>query len=312
MTKKTIINYLLLLGIGITWGSQFIFNNIAITTLPPYAVAASRTIIAGLCLVILTLFIKDNRKTKYTKKISNTINPPSKLPSKLSIRIKYLLIALFEAILPFYLMAWGQQYVDSSITAILIGTMPIFTGLLVTLFIAHEKLSKGMALSIFFGFIGLLVLLWPSLSHADTTHLLAEGAILAGALSFAIALVLIQTLPKVSPVHMTKNIFLIASVPLMLNILIFHPHCFENINFSSFLSILALGIFCSALAYTMFVTLISLAGAAFTSLSNYLVPIFGTLLGVVLLGDHINLNMILALIIILGSLIIAKLPMLNK
>lgn len=312
MNKKNILNYLLLFGIGITWGSQFLFNNIAIQTLPPYAVAASRTTTAGLCLYILMLFITNKNKNKNKSSHSNRSEKNSQL--KFSIIIKYLLIAFLEAVLPFYLIAWGQQYIDSSITAILIATIPIFTALLIKIFIAHEKLSLGMLLSIFFGFAGLLVLLWPSLAHANLTHLLAEGAILTGALSFSISLVLIKTLPNTatSPIKMTRNIFLIASVPLILNILIFHPNSFAAINYSSFFSVLALGMFCSACAYTMFVTLINSGGAAFASLSNYLVPVVGTILGVILLGDNINVNMIVALVIIMGSLVIAKLPILNR
>lgn len=303
MNKKNLINYLLLFGIGITWGSQFTFNNLAVQTLSPYAVATARTLIAGICLFILLLFINEKPSAAPTS-IQQSNN-------KITL-FKTFLIALFEAIIPFYLVAWGQQYIDSSIAAVLLGTIPIFTALLVKIFISNEKLTPGLVLSILMGFIGLIVLLWPSLIHADLTHLLAELAILAGAFSFSCALVIIKSLPNISPMRLTRNIFLIGAIPLVLNIIIFHPHSFDNLNRTNVLSLIGLGIICSACAYSMFVKLISLAGATFASLSNYLVPVFGALLGAMVLGETIYLNVIIALVIILGGLAIAKIPALNK
>lgn len=301
MNNKNLINYLLLFGIGITWGSQFVFNNLAVQSLPPYAVATGRTLIAGLCLFIVLLFIKEKPSTNSTE-----------INNKKITALKIFFIALFEAVIPFYLVAWGQQFIDSSIAAVLLGTIPIFTAILVKIFISNEKLTLGLLLSIFLGFIGLIILLWPSLVDADMRHLLAELAILAGAFSFACALVIIKTLPNISPMRLTRNIFLIGAIPLVLNIIIFHPYSFDNINKTNLLSIIALGVICSACAYSMFVKLISLSGATFASLSNYLVPMFGAILGVIVLGEKIDIYLILSLVIILSALTLAKIPALNK
>ena len=305
MTRKTTLNYLLLLGIGLTWGSQFLFNSIAIQSLPPYAIATGRTLVAGLCLLLLTCCIKEKKDTALAQ--------ATKEKNRKSLTaVKIFAIALLEAVFPFHLIADGQQYIDSSITAILLGTIPIFTAVLVKLFISQEKISLGLLLSIFLGFLGLLILLWPSLLEANPRHLIAEAKVLAGAFSFSCALIVIKTLPQISPVRLTRNIFLVGAIPLILNILVFHPDVYKQINLSSLLSILALGIICSACAYMMFVKLISLAGATFASLSNYLVPVFGAMLGVIILDEHVTFNMIAALIIISSALVIAKIPFLNR
>lgn len=311
MTNKNIINYLLLFGIGITWGSQFVFNNLAVQSLPPHAVATGRTIAAGLCLFIVMLFIKEKPSTNPST--GNTIETnTTAVNTKRITALKIFLIALFEAVIPFYLVAWGQQFVDSSVAAVLLSTIPIFTVILVKLFISDERLTLGVILSVFLGFFGLLVLLWPSLIHAEFTHLVGELAILVSAFSFSCAVVLIRTLPNISPVRLTRNIFLIGAIPLILNLIIFHPNSFNDINPISLFSVIALGVICSACAYTMFVMLVNLAGATFASLGNYLVPMFGAILGVIVLGETIHIYLILSLIIIFSALTLAKIPALNK
>lgn len=294
MKENHLINYLLLLGIGILWGSQFMFNDIAIRTMPPEIVATCRVLFGLLCLIVLSAF--------FDRKHSAIAKPP--LTKSLAIR--YLFIGIFEGVIPFFSIAWGQQYVDSSVTAVLVGTIPIFTGLWLAIFVRSEKHTIGSILSIIVGFIGLLVLLSPSLTHADFTHLAAEGAILLGALSFSIALVLIKTMPSIGAVRMTRNVFGIAAVPLVIYALIVSPQAFIGQPLHAWLAVATLGILCSGVVYILYVTLIAKSGAGFAALSNYLVPLFGTLIGVSVLGDKIHWTTIAALVIILGSLVLHK------
>ena len=297
MKQQTGLNYLLLLGIGILWGSQFTLNDIALRTLPSDVVAVCRMVVGALTLTVLTLLVKEKQTVKV-----------SMLPNAWSIRLRYMLIAILEGMIPFFALAWGQKYVDSSVAAVLIGTIPLFTGLTVMLFLASEKVSVGTIVSIVIGFVGLLVLLAPSLLQAQKSSVLAEGAILGSALSFAVALALLRTMPPLPPIRMTRNILLLAAVPMLIYLLLTDPAGLLLLKGPALWSMLALGIFCSGMVYLLYVALIKRAGATFTSLSNYLVPLFGAILGVTLMHDPLTWNLVLALIIILGSLALPKLP----
>lgn len=290
--NNTIVNYLLLLGIGIIWGSQFIFNNIAVSTLPPIAVATGRVLFGALTLACLSFIFQKKNAAAQAIKLS------------FSIKLRLVLLAFFECVIPFFCIVWGQQYVSSSVTAILIGTIPLFTVLLVSLFVSSEIMTKKTFVSIFIGFVGLLILIYPTLSLSQFTHLRAEFFILCGAFSFAIALVLIRTMPPLPPTYLMKWTLAIATIPMIICLAIVDPHILSQINFKSFLAILVLGVFCSGAVLLMYATLISRAGATFTSLCNFLVPLFGTILGASLLGDKLHPNMIIALLVIILSLFV--------
>ena len=168
-------------------------------------------------------------------------------------------------------------------------------------------------MSVSVGFLGLLILLYPSLRHANFDHLLAELAILGGGLSFAASLVVMKSMPpSVPPVVMSRNVLIIAMVILLVYAGLFHPSAFVQYNGSSMAAAAALGVLCSGITYLLYVLLIKQSDATFASMSNYLVPIFGAFFGVVLLGDHLALNMIIALIVVLLALVLHKLPQLNK
>ena len=107
------MNYLLLAGIALIWGSQFVFTELALLSIPPLTVAASRILIGALTLSLLAYYF--NKKTHPCEKVG--------VRSLLS---TYFVISLFEAVLPFFLVAYGQQHIDSGLAAILMGTIPLF------------------------------------------------------------------------------------------------------------------------------------------------------------------------------------------
>lgn len=302
MKNKHAFSYLLLLGIGIIWGSQFMLIDVSNRSMSPTTVATGRVFFAAVTMLILVWFF-DRKPAK--------ARPQS--ISAFSLWGRYALIALFEAVIPFATLAWGQRTVDSSIAAVCLGTIPIFVGLFVAVFVKSERHSVGSVLSIIVGFIGLLILLSPSLLQANVSHLMAEGAILISAISFAIAILIIKSMPPISGVRMTRNVFLIALIPMLIYFFATTPlSVFEQISWQSWLANMALGAFCSGFVYVLYVELIKIAGANFTALSNYLVPLFGTLLGVLVMGDTLHWTMVVSLIVILGSLVINKLPLFNR
>lgn len=297
----TLTSYLLLLCIGIFWGSQFMFNHIALTSMTATTVSVWRSITGALTLIILAPLVPLKGEAVTVK------------TSAVSIWGRYVAIALLEAVIPFFTIAWGQKEVPSSVAAVLIGTVPLFTAFIASAIVKLERFTWATLVSVSVGFLGLLILLYPSLRHANFNHLIAELAILAGGLSFAASLVVMKSMPpSVPPVKMSRNVLIIAMVMLVVYALIFHPSAFIQFDMASLWAATALGVLCSGITYLLYVLLIKQSDATFASMSNYLVPIFGAFFGVVLLNDHLAINMILALIVVLLALVLHKLPQLNR
>lgn len=294
-------NYLLLLGIGMIWGSQFMLNEIAIADFPPPVVAAGRSVIGFLTLTILVQFA------------SGRIDQPSVTRGRddtAGLWRQYFLIGFFEATLPFYLVAWGQQHVDSGIAAILMGTVAIFAIILARLFVKGERFSLGNVIGVGLGFLGVVVLVGPGALSGFQDNLLSEFAILGGALSFAISLTLIKRLPAEIPaIVKARNILLCASIQIVPLTLILTPRAWAvDPTWPSAFAILALGTFCAGIVYILFVLLIERAGPTFASFSNFLIPLVGVLLGVLLLGEPLKLSHAAALALIILALAATRLP----
>ena len=293
MNKPVALDYALLAGIGLIWGSQFVFNELAIRSFPPLSVAAGRILIGFITLAAIVLLL-----------------PKSPLVSSEKLGRQpwglYCGIALAEAILPCFLIPWGQQHVDSSIAAILLATVPIFTLVLAPLFVKEEKWSLIAVGSVAVGFIGVLVLVVPSIEGSWVADIVGELAILGGALSFSLSLIMMKHLSGVPPVLAMRNVFMLGAVPLVILALVLDAPWSADFDAESTLALLALGIFCGGIAYVMFITMVNRTGPTFTALTGYLITLVGVLIGIVFLGDRLELHDIIALVLIIGALIIGK------
>ena len=219
----------------------------------------------------------------------------------------YCAIAFAEAILPCYLIPYGQQHVDSSIAAIILATVPIFTLILAPFIVQEERWGLIAILSAVVGFIGVLVLLIPSIEGDVFSDIIGELAILGGALSFSLSLIMMKRLPAVPPVLAMRNVFMIGSLPLVVLALILDAPWTLSGNAASLLSLLGLGVLCGGLAYVMFIYMVNRTGPTFASLANYLVTLVGVFIGIVFLGDRLEIHDIVALVLIVTALAISRL-----
>jgi len=138
-------NYLTLLAIGLIWGSQFIFQKFSLTGFDPVWIGTFRAILGALTLILICKLIGITSTSKQWG--------------------LFALIGLLEAVIPFVLVPWAQQKLSSSITAILMGTLPFYALLLAPVLIKGARITKGNTISVIVGFGGLLVLFYPELAY---------------------------------------------------------------------------------------------------------------------------------------------------
>ena len=285
------MHYILLIFIALIWGSQYIFNELALQELTPFGLMVLRIFFGFITLTLLILVIPSERakRLNLTKKLF----------------ILFVAIGAVEAAIPFYLIAYGQLHVASSVTAIIMGLIPMMTILLELLIRKRERITRTEIIGLSVAFAGLIVLINPSSENLQST-LLGFLSISMAALCFALALVLMSKIPKeISSLQATRFILMIYSLPLMLMWLFLNSSAIA-LSMNTWLSVIILGIFSSGIVYLLYLKLIRLAGAAFTALSNYLVPLVGTALGVYFFNEPFTLNIALSLLLIVAALFILK------
>jgi drug/metabolite transporter (DMT)-like permease len=252
-----------------------------------------RATVGALTLSVIAVFIKSRTPKKEKSRSVRTY-------------ILYVSIALLEAVIPFFLVAWGQQRVSSSLASILIGTTPIWTILIVRV-VFREKLSFYQIAGVILGFIGIVFVFSPSLG----ANLLSNGvagfvALLIAAISYAGSLVLMQYLPSESTVVSMRNVLCIAAVILIpITFIVEHP-TFTTLGTEHIIDLLILGVFQTGIVYWFYNLLIHMEGAVFASFSNYFIPVVGVLLGSLLLKENVSAYMIIGLFIIIFSIIISR------
>jgi len=291
MNNAKPIDWLGMFALVIMFGSAFMLTKVSVQAYPPEIVTAGRIMVAAVVLVVMSLFRRDSFGFVKAHWL--------------------LLVALgfFGCCLPFYLISWGQQTVDSSIAGILMAIMPLTTIVLAHFFVPGEHLTPNRIVGFVLGFIGILVLFGPAaLANlaSNAGRLIAMLAILIGAISYAINTIIAKRLPNESFVALSAVVMIFASI-IMLPAL-FLPNQNWSMSFQSveFLSLLLLGIFPTGLATIIYFAVIARVGPSFLAQINYLIPVWAVIIGILFLHESVGINAIIALVIILLGIAIAQ------
>ncbi|PKG37178.1 DMT family transporter [Psychromonas sp. Urea-02u-13] len=278
-------NYLTLLAIGLIWGSQFIFQEFALVSFSPIWIGATRATIGAITLILICRSIGIKNSSRQW--------------------ILFSVIGLLEAAIPFVLVPWGQQHLDSSIAAILMGTLPFYVLLLAPIFVKGVKINAANTISVIVGFSGLVVLFYPELSSGSgEINLVSSLAIIVAAVCFAIALLLLNRVRDEHPLIVARNVLSAASIQLIIIAFITTPFEYQATSTTAILSILYLGAICAGVVYYLYMMCIKNSGPVFTSMTNYIVPAVGVFIGALVTNESIKTNTWIALFIILFALFI--------
>jgi drug/metabolite transporter (DMT)-like permease len=209
--------------------------------------------------------------------------------------------AVAEIAIPFPLIATGEIHVASSVTAIVIATVPLFGALLALRFDAEERPTRMRALGLGLGFAGVVALVGLDLVGSGS-QLLGVGAILLAALGYAIApLVLKHGLTHGDPRATMGACLAIAAVLIAPVAAFAHPsHGWAGVTLGAIASVVTLGLVCTAAALVIFAVLVREAGPSRATVITYVNPVVALALGVGLeserpgVGSLAGLGLILA------------------
>ena len=290
MQRAEPLDWLGLAALTIMFGSAFMLIKLAVQELSPVTVTAARIVIAAVVLLVFAAIRKESF---------------SFLRSTWPLIIA---LSIFGNCLPFYLISWGQQTVDSSTAGILMAVMPLATIVLAHFFIPGEKLNIFQVLGFLSGFAGILVLLGPAAiaEFGNDTHVfLSMLAILGGALCYAVNAILAKHLPSESLLAVSASVLIASSLIMLPAWLAAGGGGAVRLVSVEFLSVVLLGVFPTALATLIYFSIIARAGPSFLSQSNYLIPVWAVFVGAVFLGESFSVHAFFALAIILTGIAIA-------
>jgi drug/metabolite transporter (DMT)-like permease len=271
--------WVLFTAMSILWGLPYLLIKVAVGELEPTLIVFVRLMLAALVLLPLAFA---------RRSLSGARNDWRPL----------LAIATIGIVGPFLLIAYGEQHITSSLTALLIAADPLFIVLLALRFDPSERASGTRLVGLCLGLVGVAALLGLSLG-GDALGVLGAAMVLAAAFGYAISALVVKRLTHISPLGATVVTLTIAAVVLAPPALASLPDHLPSP--AAIGSVVVLGTVCTALAYVIYFDLIVTAGATRASLITYVNPAVAVILGVLILGEPVTLGTIAGFALIIAG-----------
>lgn len=276
-----------LILLGAIWGSTFMWIEIALADFAPTSIVAARILLgAGLLLAF-----------------ARWRGEP--WPRGRAIWGLIFLIGLINNAVPFFLISWGQQYVASSLAAILLGIGPFLNLALAHWFTRDDRLTWPKLGAMVLGFAGIVVLVAPGLLAGPLdAALLGQAAVLLASLCYAVANLLTRRLTgQVAPV-MSAGVTLASAALYTLPVALTLDRPWEMAppGWPALGALILLGMLPTGLAFVLRFRMIAEVGTTFSAQVAYLIPLFGVAYGWTFLSERPSALALLALLLILSGI----------
>lgn len=255
------------------WGSAFALTRVAVASVNPWWVTALRIALGAL---LLWVVLRASGQS---------------LPRDRAAWAWFTWLGAVGNVVPFALIAWGTQYIASSLAGILMAVMPIMVIVLAHWLLPDEPLTWRRAAAFGLGFLGVVLMIGPYApdpSSLGGRAFAAELAMLLAAAGYALNGVTARRAPPMGGLVLATGVLVAAAVQATALALALAPLP-SRADPAAVLCVLALAVFPTALGAAIVYPLLRRAGAGFVALSNYLVPMFALAVGVTLMDESLSL-----------------------
>jgi drug/metabolite transporter (DMT)-like permease len=277
------IDWLLFFALGFIWGSSYLFIKLAVDDFGTFTLVALRLVVgAALLWTVVRL-----------------AHQP--LPRERRIYGHLLVMAIINITIPFLLITWAEQSVESSLAAILTSPVPLFAIVLSAIFLADEPMRVNGVVGLVVGFVGVVIVTSRGLTGAGSS-ITGEIALLGAAFSYAAGAVYSRrNVRGIAP--MIPAVFRVTFAAIITGTIAVsfeHPWT-ATPDTQAIFSILWLGILGSGVAYLFVFRLFAHWGATRTTLVAYLLPVVGIVLGYLVLDEPIDARLIFGTALVIAG-----------
>jgi drug/metabolite transporter (DMT)-like permease len=280
-------NWLKFLLLGTIWGSSFLWIKIALQEVGPLTLVTFRTGFATLGLLVVALVVRPQLHKKEIWILA--------------------LLGLLNVAIPFALISWSEEHISSGMASILNSTVPLFTIMIAPFFINTEHLNGRRIFGLLIGFSGVIVLMSNQVSGGDSMSGWGIAAMLAAACSYAVSGIFAKRKtagmkPAVQSLGQMSSSFLF----ILPTALIFEAPFHIPTLPISYAALMWLGFLGSCAATLLWFSLLNSVGPTRTSMTTYMFPLVGVLLGLIFLGEHVDWHLIAGGVLIILAVVIVN------
>jgi len=275
--------------LGLIWGSSFLWIKIALDNVGPFTLVAWRLLIgvAGLALVVLF-----RRPT---------------FPRGRRIYGLLALLGVTNTALPFLLISWGEQSIDSAVASILNGTVPLFAMVFAHFALQDDRMTRARVAGLILGFLGVIVLMSGDLVPGEVrTGGLGQLAVLVASILYAFSTVFARkNLHGLSPVVQSFVPLVVADLFIWTGAVAIEAPVLAPTSGLTWFALVWLGLLGSCVAYLLLFTLLHRVGPTRTTMVTYVFPVVGLVLGIVFLQEPVTASLLIgAAMVVAGILVV--------
>ena len=288
MRETKPFDYFILTLLALIWASAFFNIKIATYSYGPLTIAFLRIFLGAIPVVLLCYF----------KKI--------KIEAFSKDWYWFASIGIINLVIPFFLIAYGVKNVQSNLAAILMASTPLSASVLAHFFTKNEKINLIKTIGVLLGFSG-IVFLFSDNILINNNNFSSALLILCGSTFYVIGGLLTLKISNKKNENVTASILIWGSLILLpISFLIEQPWNYSP-RLDSTISLLYLGIFSTGIAWLLRFYILKHNGLVFQAQVAYLIPIFGVILGFLILGELITPKVIISMLaVIIGIYIVKK------
>jgi len=288
MREPKTIDYVLLTILALIWSSAFFNIKIATYSYGPVTIAFLRILFGAIPVVSLCLF----------KKI--------KIEAFSKDWHWFALIGMVNLVIPFFLIAYGVQKVQSNLAAILMASTPLSATVLAHFFTSNEKINYKKIFGVLLGFSGIVFLFSDNILINDNNFLSALIIFFASTF-YVIGGLLTLKISNKKNENVTASILIWGTI-FLIPITAFTEKPWNlNPSIDSTISVIYLGVVATGLAWLLRFRILKTNGLVFQAQVAYLIPIFGIILGYIFLKELITPKVLVSVVaVIIGIYLVKK------
>lgn len=281
-------HWLMFILLGAIWSSSFMWIKIAVQEVGPGSLVAFRVLFGLIfCVAVITL-----RRSAW--------------PRTFKAWLPLLVVGITNLAIPFFLISWGEQAIDSAVAAILDATVPLFTIVIAHFLLRDDKMTAPKMLGLAIGFLGVVLLLSKNIG-ASPSSMLGEAAVVLASIFYAGSAIYVRKTTEDTPGIVRSAGPLVSATAVMWLAVLLSGKPVEVPQLTiTWVALLFLGVIGSGLAFVLCYALIHEIGPTRTSMVTYLFPLGGVILGVTFLHEQLSWQLIAGAALIIASLVVAN------
>lgn len=290
--KSTLLPYVAFAALGLIWGASFLFIKLGLQDMAPTVIVLVRSGSGAIALAVIMAATGRQLFTDIRARIG-----------------LYVFMAIFNALLPWVLIAWGEEHISSGLASILNSTTTLWVALLIYWVIPSERPTPLNYAGVVIGVVGVVILVAPDLvQHGIGGDVAGALAVVGASMSYAVAALFVRTRMRGMNVYeqsigqLTATALL--AIPLAAPAL---PHV--HLHLLAVLAVVALGVGGSGIAYLLYYYTMQSLGAVRATGVTFVVPITAVFWGAILLHESVTLATVVGgFVILVGILLTNRRP----